>query len=306
MTACDTTYSPLSFYTQIHTHTHTTIDMHPCAHSAINSLPLNCYRSVKCETCFACQFLQLIWVAPVLSPRTVGRDEEGEESGGCKGEVTQDSDTKGHPLSAALCVAARPEWPSNRQAVPTVTAASQAGLIADKSWYLCTPACKPHTDTASLIKPSFQQINNAIIASCNLLRAPFGFQHTRGFLLFHCVFEQPLPRFCPFPHSFSAMGWGVGAGDRNRQVFRCVMFDMLTQHAFITKRRCVWQQQLPDHDYIILVLLVKVRGEPQSLSKAKYFTKTLEPKFSEKAFSSDLIHLLKITSCTDMLHFSVL
>lgn len=28
-------------------------------------------------------------------------------------------------------------------------------------------------------------------------------------------------------------------GDRNRQVFRCVMFDMLTQHAFITGRRHV-------------------------------------------------------------------
>lgn len=45
-------------------------------------------------------------------------------------------------------------------------------------------------------------------------------------------------------------GWG-GAGDMNRQVLRCVMFDILTQHAFITYRRCVWQQRLPDHDYII-------------------------------------------------------
>lgn len=55
----------------------------------------------------------------------------------------------------------------------------------------------------------------------------------------------------------------VGAGDGNRQVFRCVMFDMLTQHALVTGRRRVWQQILPDHDYIISVCLLKVRGEPQ-------------------------------------------
>lgn len=47
------------------------------------------------------------------------------------------------------------------------------------------------------------------------------------------------------------MGEEFSIGGRNRQVFRCVMFDMFTQHAFIIGRRQVWQQQLPDHDYII-------------------------------------------------------
>lgn len=102
MTERDTTSSPLlSFHTHnsthTRTHTYTTIDMHPCACYAINPLPLNSYPSMKCETCFACQSLQLILVTPVLSRRTGGRDEEGEERGGCRREVTEESDTKRPP-----------------------------------------------------------------------------------------------------------------------------------------------------------------------------------------------------------------
>lgn len=114
--------------------------------------------------------LQLIRVAPVTSWRTGGRDEEGKVRGGFEREVTEDSDTKGHPLSAAHSVTTRPQWPANRtlhganklQAVPTVTAVSQPGLITVKWCYLCALPCEPHTDKDLLIKPPFQQINNVI------------------------------------------------------------------------------------------------------------------------------------------------
>lgn len=65
--------------------------------------------------------------------------------------------------------------------------------------------------------------------------------------------------FAKTPSSISALAFtypvwrrsGLESGAANRQVFRCVMSDMLTQHEIITGRRQVWQQCLPDHDYII-------------------------------------------------------
>ncbi|KAK1891460.1 Phenylalanine--tRNA ligase beta subunit [Dissostichus eleginoides] len=55
------------------------------------------------------EVFQLIQFTPVLSRRTGGQDEKGEERQGCKGEVTEECDTKGHPLSAAHSVPARPQ-----------------------------------------------------------------------------------------------------------------------------------------------------------------------------------------------------
>lgn len=84
--------------------------MHPRACYAINPLPLSAYPSVKCKTCFACQFPPADKSYPPFHPG--GREaemREGEVRGGCEREVTEDSDSKGHPLSAEHSVAARPQ-----------------------------------------------------------------------------------------------------------------------------------------------------------------------------------------------------
>lgn len=102
--------------------------------------------------------------------------------------------------------------------------------------------------------------------------------------------------------------WGVGfsIGDRNRQVFRCVMFDMLTQHAFITGRRQVWQQRLPGHDYIISWCAAEGQGRaPQSKTKHLWDSGSRRLKSLKKC--SGFVFTVHCTpSCLDILHLLVL
>lgn len=127
------------------------------------------------------------------------------------------------------------------------------------------------------------------------------------FPLFYCICEQPLPPVLSFP-SLLLYDGGVGfsIGDRNRQVFRCVMFDMLTQHAFITGRRQVWQQRLPGHDYIISWCAAEGQGRaPQSKTKHLWDSGSRRLKSLKKC--SGFVFTVHCTpSCLDILHLLVL
>lgn len=180
--------------------------------------------------------------------------------------------------------------------MPTVTAASQPGLITDKWCYLCTPPCEPRTDTDYLIKPDYQISHLTIqplwIVIYCVLRSSL---HVKISPLLLHLWTTPPPSFvlsltCP-------VWWGVGfsIGDRNRQVFRCVMFDMLTQHAFITGRRQVWQQRLPDHDYIISWCAAEGQGRaPQSKTKHLWDSGSRRLKSLKSALGLDLPYLLTL------------
>lgn len=93
------------------------------------------------------------------------------------------------------------------------------------------------------------------------------FSHFNISFWYLCVWEGFLSFFCQQPDSALPLTYpiwwdesGVETGAENRQVFRCVMSDMPTQHEIITGRRQVWQQHLPDHDYIISEHAVEGQG----------------------------------------------
>lgn len=86
-----------------HIHTRTAIHMQPCACYAINP---NSYPSVTSRDTFRMPVSSFFFF---LSQRTGGRAGEGEERGVDAGGRSQKTPTlKGHPLSAAHSVAARP------------------------------------------------------------------------------------------------------------------------------------------------------------------------------------------------------
>lgn len=69
------------------------------------------------------------------------------------------------------------------------------------------------------------------------------------------------------------------------------MFDKLTQHAFITERRRVWQLRLPDHDYIISWCTAEGQGRaPDSESKTQTFGgETVAPRDRMKVIKKALL-----------------
>lgn len=95
-------FTPLSFHTHHHTHTQRL----PIAQQH-NSHPLNDYPSVRCEMC-SCVPPLLTHLNPVSSRKARHERRRAEERRGCTREVTEECDTKGHPLSAAHSIAARP------------------------------------------------------------------------------------------------------------------------------------------------------------------------------------------------------
>lgn len=193
--------------------------------------------------------------------------KRGRIGGGCKREVTESLTQQLVPCLQRTTSQRGLFDPSKEtagantlQAALTVTAASQPGLTTDKRCYLCTPTCEPYTSKSSLIKILFQRTSNTIIWTWNLQSAEILFP-CEDFSLFFGTHEQPLPPVLSF--SLTHTVWrGQGEEWRQKQtgVQVCDVWHVHTASVHHGGRRQVWQQRLPDHDYIISQYAAE--GEP--------------------------------------------
>lgn len=140
--------------------------------------------------------------------------------------MADEPDTKGHTLSAQHRLPAQPSL-----------GCPASSLRPGKR--------KPQEQTQSKLSP----LSQLPISQLGQLRAPPQSQPLHfsrlclisrcvGMFLTSCLRKKTFPHFCPSVHlSRLMLGSGPESGAGNRQVFRCVMSDMFTQHEIVPGRR---------------------------------------------------------------------